>query len=140
MPDGSDNGKVSGTMIANGDVGGASFIPNRSVFWSPDSGRIAYVADGESNGVFEMYLAQPDGSGSNKTSGTVTGSGIDLETLFNGLSIAWTADSLRLIYRAEQDSSSVYELYSVDRDGSGNTKISGAMVLGGDVSRFSAAD
>lgn len=140
LPDGSENVRVSAAMIAEGDVGGDSFISNTSMFWAPDSSRIAYVADGNTNGVFEMYLAQPDGGGSSKISGAVKGSGLNLESIFNGVSVGWTADSQHLVYRAEQDSSSVLELYGVNRDGSGNTKISGTMATNGDVGRFVVAE
>ena len=51
-PDGSNNVKVSGTLVSGGDV-------DRKFSWAPDSSRIAYVADQDSDETDELYTSEP---------------------------------------------------------------------------------
>ena len=54
LPTGGGNAKVNGPLVVNGNVSW--------VVWSPDSSRIAYTADQDTDGVDELYVGVPDGS------------------------------------------------------------------------------
>ena len=67
LPDGTGNVKVSGTMVANGDV--------NKFAWAPNSSRLVYWADQDTDNVFELYTVLPDGTGNVKVSGTLVSGG-----------------------------------------------------------------
>jgi Tol biopolymer transport system component len=126
-PDGSGNDKVSfldPIAVPDGDV--LMFI------WAPDSSRIAYRADQDTDNVFELYSSLPDGSVNNLVSAidpiAVPGS--------NVVAFKWAPDSSRIAYVADQDTDNVFELFSSPADGSGNGNISGLLVPNGNVSAF----
>ncbi|MGB8424911.1 MAG: hypothetical protein WCD88_03945 [Desulfobacterales bacterium] len=85
---------VSGNII--GDV--AEFD------WSPDSSRIAYTADGDTLGVFELYTNVPFGTSNFKVSGALISGG-------EVTSFAWAPDSSLIAYQASQDEANIEELY-----------------------------
>jgi uncharacterized protein with WD repeat len=124
-PDGSDNDEVSALD--------PMAIPGSDVFsfgWAPDSSRVAYIADQDSDNLRELYSALPDGSVNDKVSGPLQLSGRVFE-------FAWTPNSSRIAYRADQDLDFVDEIYSSQPDGSGNGKISGTITpLNGSVLSF----
>ena len=97
--------------------------------WAPDSSRVAYRADQDTDGVGELYSATPDGSGTpDKLNGALVAGG----RVFLGFT--WAPDSSRVAYRADQDTDDILELYSATPDGSGTPdKLNGALVAGGDV-------
>ncbi len=68
LPDGTGNTKVSGTLAADGDV---QFISP----WAPDSSRIAYRADQDTDNVNELYMSTADGVANAKISGTLVAGG-----------------------------------------------------------------
>jgi WD40 repeat protein len=72
--------------------------------WSPDSSRLAYIADGDTLGVFELYTNVPFGTSKFKVSGTLT-SGGDVKAF------AWAPDSSLIAYQANQDEANKEELY-----------------------------
>jgi len=72
--------------------------------WSPDSTRIAFIADGDTIGVFELYTNVPFGTSKFKVSGTLTPGG-DVR------SFAWAPDSSLIAYQANQDEVNIEELY-----------------------------
>ena len=72
--------------------------------WSPDSSRIAYIADGDTLGVFELYTNVPFGTSDFKVSGTLTQGG-------DVTSFAWAPDSSLIAYQASQDEANKEELY-----------------------------
>jgi Tol biopolymer transport system component len=72
--------------------------------WSPDSSRIAYIADGDTLGVFELYTNVPFGTSKFKVSGTLTQGG-------DVTSFAWAPDSSLVAYQASQDEANKEELY-----------------------------
>lgn len=123
VPDGSGSVRVSGALVA----GGSASPPT----WAPDSSRIAYLADQETDDVTEVYSSLPDGTGNVKVSGPLVAGGSVVDA--NGLDPAWAPDSSRIAYVADQDTDEVFELYSSLPDGSGNIKVSGPLVAGGDV-------
>jgi hypothetical protein len=101
-PDGAINDQLS-----------ASLGPDRNVdsfFWAPDSSRIAYRADQDINDVFELYSADPApiaGPDFIKVSAPL-GAGQNVEEF------EWAPDSLRIAYRADQDSNDVFEMYTTN--------------------------
>ena len=96
---------------------------------SADSGRVVYVADQDTQDVFELYSRPLDGSGpSVKLSGPLV-SGGRIRTLK-------VADS-HVVYIADQDTMGATELFSVPIDGSAPAvKLNGALASGGDVFEF----
>jgi hypothetical protein len=123
-PDGSGNDKVSfDPLVAGGEVA-------TQFGWAPDSSRVAYIADQDSDNLFELYSALPDGSVNDKVSGPLQINGRVFE-------FAWAPDSSRIAYRADQEFDFVDELFSSQPDGSGNGKISGTITpLNGSVLNF----
>ena len=56
-------------MVANGDIGGFNSAPRDPTFaWAPDSRRLAFRADRETNNVIELYTVLADGTGLSKVS------------------------------------------------------------------------
>jgi Tol biopolymer transport system component len=75
---------ATGTLVDGGSV--------RQFFfeWAPDSSRVAYVADQETDQEFDLYTVAPDGTGRERVSGAVAGDvqGFD-----------WSPDATVLAYR-----------------------------------------
>lgn len=107
--------------------------------WSPDGTRIAYVSNDNVWTRDELYVALSNGSNSNRVSGVVVNtSGVDVKSSFK-----WSPDSLSLAYLADLEIDDVYNLYTVQANGSNNIKIStalkapqGIFVWGGSISQF----
>lgn len=95
----------------------------RSLQWSPDGSRLAFVADSRLQVVFA------NGGGRLIVSPAFTGNG----SIFN---FEWSPDGSRIAYRARQDTFGPNELYSVRADGSEFTRLSGDLVAGGEVTQF----
>jgi len=127
-PDGSGNVKLNGPLVAGGDISPFGFA------WSPDSSRIAYRADQETDEVLELYSSAPDGSGNVKLNGPLVKGG----SVSFGFA-AWSPDSSRIAYLADQETDEVPGLCSSRPDGSGNVKLNGPLVTGGSVSLGFAA-
>lgn len=119
--DGSPPIKVNGTLVAGGNV--LDYYQ-----WSPDSSRLVYQADQDTNDVYELYTVLADGTGLNKVNEALVAGGDVSPTRF-----LWSPDSDRLAYLADQDNDDVFELYIVLADGTGNVKVNGPLVTGGDV-------
>ena len=100
--------KVTPDLAPDGDVE-VPFALNFDAFnWSPDSNRIAYLADQENDDFYELFVSAPDGSSNFKVSG-------ELHTNFDGgdvLEFEWAPDSSLIAYRADQDFNGVIELYA----------------------------
>ncbi len=102
--------KLNGPLVAGGSISGPFLI-------GPDSQRVVYHADQEVDGVHELYSRPLDGSSVPvKLNGPlVAGGDVDeLEPDRNQIS----PDGTRVVYRADQDTDDVSELYSVPIDGS----------------------
>lgn len=122
--------KVNGDLVAFGEVD--------SFQWSPNSSRLAYVADQNIQNQFELYTVYPDGSQLVRVSGDMVAGG-SLATNALGLDsreYAWSPNGQRLAYIADQDTDSVAELYTVLATGLGNNKINGNLIANGDVVGF----
>lgn len=90
--------KLNPTPVANGDV---------TVFAiSPDSSRVVYNTDQQTDEVFELYSVPIAGGTATKLNGTLT----SVKDVF---SFAISADSSRVVYSADQETDEVVELFSV---------------------------
>jgi Tol biopolymer transport system component len=98
--------RLSGTMVSGGDVKGTHFL------LSPDGARAVYLADQETDEVFELFAAPIDGSATPiKLNGALVSGG-------HVSSFAISPDGSRVVYRADQDINEVFEYYSAPIDGS----------------------
>jgi hypothetical protein len=96
---------------------------------SPDSSRIVYRADQDTDGLTELYSVQPNGAGRVRLNGPLAGGGVSPAEV--------SPDSSRALYFADQDTANVTELYSVPLDGSDlPVKLNGSLVAGGDAGGF----
>lgn len=114
--------KVSGPLIADGDVRVGFVI-------TPDSTRVLYRADQETDEIIELYSGPIDGSGSpvklNATSGV--GGGV-------GLGLSVTPDSARVLFRGNLESEFVFDLYSALVDGASSAvRLSDGLGVAADV-------
>jgi hypothetical protein len=117
-----DNIKLNGVLVTGGDV------------WtfqvSPDSSRVVYQADQQTNETLELYSVPLNGPASSgvKLNGTLVTGGDVWAFLIS-------PNSSRVVYRANQDIKDVNELYSVPIAGpaGGGVKLNGALVTGGNV-------
>jgi Tol biopolymer transport system component len=99
--------------------------------WSPDGEWIAYRADQNTSGVFELFTSAPDGSTNDRVSGTpMAGQGV------SQFGWAWAPDSSAIGYIADQNTPGVDELFASQPDGGQNTRLSGNLANGGDVFEF----
>lgn len=123
LVDGSAPVKVSGALVAGGDVFG-------TVQWAPDSSQLAYIATQDNATVTELYTVFADGTGNVKVSDAAAAGG-DVESNFQ-----WSPDSNQLAYLADQEAFNEIELYSVFADGTNNINVSDITEAGGDVINF----
>lgn len=98
--------------------------------WSPTAREIAFVADADTLGVPELYIAPTDGSAARrKVSGPLVAGG-----QLRNYGVVWSPDATRLTYLADQETDEVFELYIARADNaSPPVKVSGPLVAGGDV-------
>ncbi|MFQ5843851.1 MAG: thrombospondin type 3 repeat-containing protein, partial [Planctomycetota bacterium] len=102
--------RVSGTLTAGGSVGPFFFV-------SPDSLRVVYIADQDTDEVLELYGAPLVGGGVVKLSGPLVAGG-DV-----GLFLI-TPDSARVLYLADQITDTILDLFSVPIAGGAVVQIS----------------
>jgi len=99
--------------------------------WAPDSSRVAYIADQNTPGVFELFTSTPDGLENDLVS--------DLPDPFtdpgrNVKDFEWEPDSTLIAYVANQDFINKFELYVSPSDSNRpNRKVSGRSMVGGGV-------
>jgi Tol biopolymer transport system component len=115
--------KLNGSLVSAGDV------VEDSARVSPDSTRVLYIADEDTNEKFELYNVPISAGTPNKLSGPLLSQG-------DVTAAEFTPDGSRVIYLANEDSVSAFELYSVPSAGGTPTKISGPLVYGGNVTDF----
>jgi len=97
---------------------------------SPDSTRVIYRADQDTNNVRELYTVPIGGGTPIKLNGTLTPDG-EVRSDF-----VVSPDSTRVIYRADQDTDNVTELYSVPIGGGTPTKLNAPLTPDGNVGSF----
>jgi len=119
-PDGSGCVKLNAEFIEEGDV--------LDFEWSPDGNKILYLADQEIDEVKELYCVNADGSNRIKLNTTLSA---DRDVLQNYY--FWSPDSTRIVYVSDEEVDNRDELYSINSDGTGRTKINGTLVSDGDI-------
>ena len=116
--DGTDIVKLSDKLVTRGNV--AAFLI------SPDGFFVAYVADQDTAGVFELYVVPVDKTPNEtavKVSGTMAGNGI-LRLPSGEYVFGWAPDSSRIAYIADQNTLRVFELFTSTPDGTENDIVS----------------
>ncbi len=114
--------KLNGTLVAGGNISYFGLY----VVIAPNSSRVVYLADQDTNDVFELYSVPLAGGVSVKLNGALAAGG-------DAITFAIAADSSRVVYLADQDTDDADELYSVSLAGGTPVKLNGALVPGGDV-------
>ena len=112
--------RLSGSLVAGGNV--------LSYDTTPDGLWVVYLADQDTDGVTELYRINIFGCGGvpTKINGALVANG-------DVASYALAPAGRAVVYRADQQSDGVYELWSAQLSGGSATKISGTMTAGGDV-------
>lgn len=95
---------------------------------SPDSSTVVYVGDQDRDNVFELYSVPVEGGAVTKLNPSLSGARDVLST-----SVRISPDSSTVVYRADQDTDDVQELYSVPIGGGTVTKLNSPLPAGGDV-------
>ena len=118
--------KASGTLVTDGDVAFNNYLI------SPDGSLILYLADQDTNNMFELYLVNMTNPGiSQKVNGTISaGSGI-----LSG-QYQFSPDSSRMLYVADPDDDGFDELFLVSVSGASPgaaQTVTSALVLNGEV-------
>jgi hypothetical protein len=123
--------KVSGSMAGSG-IKEISLGSEEYYFaWAPNSTRIAYIADQDTAGVFELFTSTPDGSDNVQVSGALV-SGGDVQDF------EWEPAITVIAYVADQDTDDVQELYVSPADGdTPNDLVSGASMAGSGIKLIS---
>ena len=124
--------KLNGPMVAGGDLGDAAAFLSSSFSISPDSSRVVYVADQDTDNILELYSVPITGGTPTKLNGPLVAVGGDVFVF------SISPDSARAVYLAHQDTFDVFELYSVPILNGTPTKLNGPLVLGGDVGNVDA--
>ncbi len=98
---------------------------------SPDGTRVVYLADPSATGSYNLYSVPIGGGTSTKLNGTLppppTPGSVD-----TGFKIS--ADSTRVVYRADQSAYGVYQIYSVPlAGGTAATRLNGVLAVNEDV-------
>jgi Tol biopolymer transport system component len=77
----------------------------RDFAWAPDSSRIAYIADQNTVGVFELYTDNTFGTSNRRVSA-------ELSAGENVSAFLWAPDGQLIAYQANQDDINIDELYT----------------------------
>ena len=98
--------------------------------WAPNSSRIAYLADQESDEDFELFTVEPDGDNDLRISDDLTDGG-------DVTDFSWAPNSSGIGYIADQETDGVFELFASTPDGADEpVKLSGSLADDGDVLFF----
>lgn len=96
---------LSGAQDVTGDI-----------LLSPDGARVAFRADADTDEVFELYSVALGGSPVVKLNGPMVTGG-DVPAALGGVQFAFSPDGAWVVYRADQDSDEVFELFAAPADG-----------------------
>lgn len=114
--------KISGALVSGGGV--TDFYANEFRIVA-DGSRVAFHADKDVDGVFELYSAAIDGgaiplklSGALVTGGSVT-------------AFRLAPDGKHIVFAANKDNAQSWELFAVPASGGSPIKVSGPFVIGG---------
>lgn len=83
--------RVSGPLIATGDVGGDAAFRSDQVVWAPDSSRLAYVADAEVNSAESVYVTLPTSASAVRISPVPSGSAFVAN-------LSWAPDGSKVLF------------------------------------------
>jgi hypothetical protein len=124
--DGDTAVKVSGAVAGSGILQRPS---GSYVFgWSPAGTRVAYIADQNTAGAFELFTSTPDGKNNDVVSNLslpLTDPGADV------WDFAWEPNSTLIAYVADQDTDQEFELYVSPSDSNvGNLQVSDNLAPG----------
>ncbi len=130
--------KLSGPMVAGGSV---VYFANEDLQISSDSQRVVYLADQDTNDVYELYSVPIDGSASPvKLNGPLVAGGNLSVPGIGAPRFRISPDASRVVFRADQDADERFELYSVPGAGSAApVKLNGQLVGSGNVIDFQFA-
>jgi Tol biopolymer transport system component len=117
--------KLNGALVAGGNTFGFEI--------SPDSSRVVYLADQQTDTILELYsvpLGGPAAAGIKLNGALVAGGNVGFSQI--------SPDNGRVVYQADQQTDNVFELYSVPLGGpaAAGIKLNGALVALGDVDNF----
>jgi hypothetical protein len=120
--------KLNAPLVSGGIVGDVFQI-------SPDSSRVVYLADQDTDNVWELFSVPLAGGASIKLNGSLVAGGNVGGPFGQGQHYAFeiSPDSSWVAYNADQDTDGMFELYSVSLTGGGPIKLNNPLVLGGDV-------
>ena len=122
--------KLNPPLVVGGDVGESGETDPFAM--SLDGERVVYRADQELDGEFQLYAVPVAGrTRPVRLSGPLVAGG---DVIADSFRISDTSD--RVVYRADQDSDEVVELYSASIDAGSPVKVSGALGVGWDVVSF----
>ncbi len=138
--------KLNNPMVSGGNVCG--YLPYGFVFpddirhnafaISPDSSRVVYLADQDTDDVIELYSVPIEGGTVTKLNNPMVSGGnvyyYDLFSVYSGFVIS--PDSSRVVYLADQDTDGATELYSVPIGGGTATKLNDTLISYGEVYFF----
>ncbi len=110
------------TLVTGGEIGDDFLI-------SPDGGRVVYRADQETDEVIELWSVPITGGAVTKLNPPLVANG----DVSSSDSFSISADGSRVVYRADQETDEVFELWSVAIAGGPATKLNPALVTDGDV-------
>ena len=111
--------KLNGALVTGGDVWSNDYL------FSPDSSRVVYIADQQTDGVNELFSVPITGGVAVKLNAPLA-SGREVKVF--GTII--TPDGSRVVFRADQDIDDVFDLYSAPLFGGVITKLNGPLADG----------
>ena len=113
--------RVHGSLVSGGSI--------TNYKMAPDSSKVVFLGDIDTDETFELYSSNPDGSGFAKISGGLVSGG-------DVIDFAMSSDSSKVVFIADKDVNDDMEIYSVDLDGSNLVQLNGSLISGGDVQQF----
>lgn len=122
--DGTNEQKVSGSIVAGGDVWHVGITNSKAILHG----------DLETLNRYELWSVNFDGSARTKISGPMVANG---GIYIFGYNWELSPDYNKVIFKADKATDNVDEIWSVNLDGTSLVKLSGALVSGGDVQSLS---
>jgi hypothetical protein len=121
---------ASGTQIQLSNNTPVEFASASDIHITPDSARVVYVGNLDTDNIGEIYSASTTASGTQIKLNTANAGGS-----VNG-TVLLTTDGARVIYKGDFTTDGVLEMYSASTTASGTQiKLSSTLVAGGDVGR-----
>lgn len=119
--------KLNQELVFNGDV-----YPGFKI--SPDNKNVVFKADKDTNDKLELFSVKISGGSNIKLNSSLIFNGdIGQESdLYDEFDYVISPDGRQVVYKADQDTNEVFELYITPINGGEVTKVSGEMTAGGD--------